>query len=156
MGLAASESTRRDRLENRYKGCISWFPWISGFAFIDAIIQLISFRSYSPLDFGVSLVFDIFKIQIDLTLARILIFTIAVILCGVFLLLWHFARQHKYWPIVLGLIILGADSILFAVTNLWFDFGLKIFVLIMVSLGLIYLRQLNQSTSERNPIVSVN
>ena len=137
-------------LENGVKGGGNWFYFIAAATAINTFSHVFLQGDWSLfIGLGISSFIDgmaIFAVRENPDLAGLwkglatVINLIAVSICVLF---GVFARKHKSWAFIAGMVVVALDSLLFMLAQDWLAFGFHVFVVLSIRGGYNSLNQLN-------------
>jgi hypothetical protein len=142
------------RLENRFKGGVSWFYWIAGASIINSIIVLFNYDWIFILGLGLTQIIDWFAYGMALeldsnvgTVVRIIALVISLAIACIFILCGVLARKRRRWAFILGMVLYALDSLIMLALQVWLGFGFHMLALFGLFSGWKALQQLEKLES---------
>ncbi|GAA0182104.1 hypothetical protein SH2C18_45380 [Clostridium sediminicola] len=138
------------RLERQFKNSMGWFFWIAGLSLINSICFLFDLGFNFVIGLGITQIVDLFSYEFSYyygNTALIVGIIINIILIGIFIVFGKLANNGKKWAIILGMIVLGLDTLVFIYIQDFISIGFHIWVLYSIYKGIGALKKLESMES---------
>lgn len=119
----------------------NWFFWIAGLSVVNSIINIAEFGIFFPVGLGVTQIIDAFALLGGPAGQGIGLFMGAVV-ASVFVLFGVMARKGQNWAFIAGLVLYGADALLFVMVQDWLSIGFHLWGCFGIYSGLKAAKQL--------------
>jgi len=131
------------RLQARMRSGAGWLMAVAIFSVINSALGLFDAKLHFIVGLGVTQIADGIG-KVGGTAGNIAGLVVSVIVAGVFLLFWKFAREGQQWAFLVGMILYGLDGLIFLGFGLWLDLAFHAYAIFSMSKGLSALNQLNK------------
>ena len=103
-------------LEHQLRSGASWFYWIAGLSAVNTVIALTRGGGFFVVGLGFTLLLDVF---VGPPVSTVLDFAVI----GIFVLFGVFAQRRQLWAFVAGIVLYGADALIFLKVGDWLAIG---------------------------------
>ena len=121
-------------LEGRIKNGASWFYWIAAFSVINSILVYTSLPWTFGLGLGATVERDNAARQMGGS-AMISHLGINIAIAGLVAAFGYFAGKRHGWAFLVGMILLGLDTVLTGLLSMWLNLALHLWAMISIFLG---------------------
>jgi hypothetical protein len=121
-------------LEKRMKSGAGWFYWIAGFSIVNSILIHTGQQWGFALGLGVSAILDGMAAGVG-GAARAIAIGLNILACGIVILFGYFAGKGHGWAFIIGMILLGLDTALTGLLQMWLSLALHLFALFCIFAG---------------------
>lgn len=120
--------------KNRISSGYYWFMWIAILSLINTINFAFNNSFYFIFGLGFTGLVDGFLTGF-FGHYSVIGTIINIIISGVFVMFWYFAKKEKLWAFITGLVLYGLDTLLFIITNQWVGLAFHLFAFIGIYIG---------------------
>ncbi len=128
--LAATDPS----LHHRIKGGASWFYWIAAFSIINSILVYANASFSFALGLAVTVIRDAAAKEVGGS-AMLMHIAINIALAGLIAGFGYFAGKRHGWAFLVGMLLLGLDTILTALLSMWLNLALHAWAMVSIFLG---------------------
>jgi hypothetical protein len=121
-------------LERRVKSGASWFYWIAGFSIVNSILVATGSQWGFALGLGITTVTDALAAGLG-GAAQAVGVALNFIACGILVFFGFFAGKGRAWAFIIGMILLGLDTVLTGLLQMWLSLALHVFALFCIFAG---------------------
>jgi hypothetical protein len=121
-------------LAQRMKSGAGWFYWIAGFSIVNSILIHTGQEWGFALGLGISAILDGMASAFG-GAAKIIAIALNVLAAGIVILFGFFASKGHGWAFIIGMILLGLDTVLTGLREMWLSLGLHVFALFCIFSG---------------------
>ena len=132
--LPSAPSACDPSVEGRIKNGASWFYWIAAFSVINSILVYTKAGFSFGLGLGVTVFRDAMAVQVGGT-TMIKHIAIDIALAGLIAAFGYFAGKRQGWAFIVGMILLGLDTVLTGLLGMWLNLALHLWAMISIFLG---------------------
>jgi hypothetical protein len=131
------------KLESRVRAGAGWLMAVAIFSVLNSALMMFDAKLHFIVGLGITQIADgIGKVGGTAGGAARLVITLIV--AGVFLVFWKFAREGQPWAFLIGMILYGLDGLIFLGFRLWLDLAFHAFAIFNLYQGLQALNALSQ------------
>ena len=127
-----------------YKAGASWFLVIGMLSMVNTVAFIMSQNISFIFGLGVTRLVDAIIVGPNTEYIVPGLF-LNMILSGILVLFWHYARQEKSWAFLTGVIFYGLDTLIFIFLEEWLSAGFHIFVLLIIGAGYYAIQEKNKN-----------
>jgi hypothetical protein len=131
------------RLEGRIRMGAGWFLAVAIFSVINSVLVITDAKLHFIVGLGITQLVDSIG-HYGGPVGSTAGFVISLIMAGVFLLFWKFAREKQQWAFFAGMALYACDGLLFLGFGLFLELAFHAFALYRMSMGLQSLNALNK------------
>ena len=121
-------------LERRVKSGAGWFYWIAGFSIVNSILVATGSNWGFALSLGVTSLTDGLAAEFGGS-AKAVGIAFNFIACGILILFGFFAGKGHAWAFIIGMILLGLDTVLTGFLQMWLSLAFHVFALFCIFAG---------------------
>jgi len=129
-----SSAAADPELEKRMKSGAGWFYWIAGFSIVNSILIHTGQEWGFALGLGISAILDGMAAGFGGAASAIAI-ALNILACGIVILFGYFASKGHGWAFITGMILLGLDTALTGILQMWLSLALHLFALFCIFAG---------------------
>lgn len=129
-----TESIELLKLRARMQSGANWFFWIAAASVLTTIALLIGTSWGWFLSLGITQLVSVIASGYG-SEAKVIAFVVTLVATGIFVLLGVFSRKRQNWAFIVGMILYGADGLLFFMVNDWLSIGFHVWALFRISAG---------------------
>jgi len=126
------------------KGGASWFLLIGLLSMVNSVAFIMNQKIFFIFGLGVTRLVDSIIMGPNTEYMVPGLF-LNMILSGILVLFWHYARQEKSWAFLTGVIFYGLDTLIFIFLEEWLSAGFHIFVLLIIGAGYYAIQEKNKN-----------
>jgi hypothetical protein len=131
------------KLQSRMRAGAGWLMAVAIFSVLNSALMMFDAKLHFIVGLGITQIADgIGKVGGTAGSAAGLVITLIV--AGVFLVFWKFAREGQPWAFLIGMILYGLDGLIFLGFGLWLDLAFHAFAIFNLYKGLQALNALHQ------------
>lgn len=143
LGLASTPATAPTpisiaapdpELEKRMKSGAGWFYWIAGFSIVNSILIHTGQEWGFALGLGISAILDGMAAAFG-GAAKAVAIALNILAAGIVILFGYFAGKGHGWAFIIGMILLGLDTALTGLLQMWLSLALHLFALFCIFAG---------------------
>lgn len=121
-------------LERRVKSGASWFYWIAGFSIVNSIMAAANQPGGWALGLGVTTFTDAAAPHLG-GAGKSVAFAFGLVAAGLMVLFGFFAGKGHAWAFIVGMVLLGLDTVLTGVFRMWISLAIHVFALFCIFAG---------------------
>lgn len=130
-----TESIELLKLRARMRSGANWFFWIAAASVLTTIALIIGTSWGWFLSLGITQLVSVIASGYG-SEAKVIAFVVTLVATGIFVLLGVFSRKRQNWAFIVGMILYGADGLLFFMVNDWLSIGFHVWALFGILGGL--------------------
>jgi hypothetical protein len=132
--LHVPAATADPELEKRMKSGAGWFYWIAGFSAVNSILTATGSQWGFALGLGVTTFIDGVALGFGGS-AKIVAITLNLLAAAFVATFGFFAGKGQAWAFIVGMIVLGLDTALTGLLQMWLSLALHLFALFCIFSG---------------------
>ena len=132
--IHATAPAHNVELQRRVKSGASWFYWIAGFSIVNSILVATGSNWGFALSLGVTSLTDALAGGFGGS-AKAVGMTLNAMACAILVLFGFFAGKGQAWAFIIGMILLGLDTVLTGLLQMWLSLAFHVFALFCIFAG---------------------
>ena len=121
-------------LEKRMKSGAGWFYWIAGFSIVNSVLIHTGQEWGFALGLGISAILDGMATSFG-GAAKAVAIALNILAGGVVIMFGYFAGKGQGWAFIVGMILLGLDTAVTGLLQMWLSLALHLFALFCIFAG---------------------
>lgn len=126
--------THDAELEKRVKSGAGWFYWIAGFSIVNSILVATGSQWGFALGLGITSLTDALATGFG-GAAQAVGIALNLVACGILVFFGFFAGKGHAWAFIIGMVLLGLDTVLTGLLQQWLSLALHVFALFCIFAG---------------------
>ena len=132
--LAAPMTTNDPALEQQLKSGAGWFYWIAALSLVNSIMALTGSKWGFALGLGVTQIIDAIASGAG-GAGQTIAFIIDLLAAGLLVLFGVFANKRHGWAFIVGLVLVGLDTVVTGLLQMWMSLAFHAFALFCIFKG---------------------
>ena len=132
--LAAPAYTYDPALEQQLKSGAGWFYWIAALSLVNSIMALTGSKWGFALGLGVTQIIDAVGAGAG-GAGQTIAFIIGLLATGLLVLFGVFANKRHGWAFIVGLVLVGLDTVVTGLLQMWMSLAFHVFALYCIFKG---------------------